>query len=73
MSDQPHHRAGAYRRRAKELATASQQEGRYEDRRRHLLDLAATYQRAADQLAPATNDLFVEQAQRTAGRGRYNT
>ena len=44
-------RADFYRRHANELAeTAERQHD--EALRRHMLDLAATYQRAADQMAP---------------------
>ena len=40
-----------YRRHAYELAQAAENE-RDDSRRRHMLDLALTYQRAADQMAP---------------------
>ena len=45
-------RAGIYRHRAKQLAESAAHEFRDEGRRRHLLDLAATYQRVADAMAP---------------------
>jgi hypothetical protein len=45
-------RAGIYRYKARELQRIAEQELRYEGRRKHLLDLATTYERAADQLAP---------------------
>jgi hypothetical protein len=44
-------RAGAFRHRAHQLTEQATREWR-EDRRRHLLELAATYQRTADALAP---------------------
>jgi hypothetical protein len=46
-------RANTFRRHALELAQKAEQELRFEDRRRHLLNLSASYQRAADELAPA--------------------
>lgn len=46
------HRAREYRRRATKLA-AEAEHARDADDRRHLLELAETYQRAADQVAPS--------------------
>ena len=45
-------RAGMYRHRARELAERAK-EIPGEDDRRHMLELAATYERTADSLAPA--------------------
>ena len=45
-------RAAVYRQRAEELAATAREEQR-EDVKRHLLDQAATFQRAADAMAPA--------------------
>ena len=45
-------RAAAYRQRAQQLTQIAAQEWR-EDVRRHLLDQAATYQRAADAMGAA--------------------
>ena len=45
-----HRRAGAYRHRAHQLTDTAAREP-HEDRRRHMLELAAQYQRAADTLA----------------------
>ena len=45
-------RAGAYRHRARVL-TEQAKEPRDESDRRHMLELAATYERTADKLAPA--------------------
>ena len=47
-----HRRAGVYRHRAQQLTEAARHEWRYASYRQHMLDLAATYQRAADALAP---------------------
>ena len=47
-----HRRAGVYRHRAQELIEAAKHELRDEGRRRHLHELAATYQRVADEMAP---------------------
>ena len=47
-----HRRAGAYRSRARELTEAAVHEFRDEGRRLHMLDLAQTYQRVADEMAP---------------------
>jgi hypothetical protein len=44
-------RAAVYRHRARELAETAAREW-HEDRRRHLLDQAATFQRAAEQMDP---------------------
>jgi hypothetical protein len=44
-------RADQYRQHAQELAQASRRAERMEDRR-HLIDLASTYMRAADAIAP---------------------
>jgi len=46
----PNRRAGAYRYRANQLREIAAREP-HEDRRRHMLELAAQYQRAADGLA----------------------
>jgi hypothetical protein len=48
-----HRRAAVYRQRAQELSDTAREERR-EDVRRHLLDQAATFQRAADAMAPAS-------------------
>jgi|RhiMetdeSRZDD1v2_1073273.scaffolds.fasta_scaffold473642_3 hypothetical protein len=62
-----HRRAGAYRHRAHQLTDTAAREP-HEDRRRHLLELAAQYQRAADALAapsgPLTDDLEREMMRR---------
>jgi hypothetical protein len=47
-----HRRAGAYRARARELAQAAAHEWRDEGRRQHMLDLAKSYERTADAMAP---------------------
>jgi hypothetical protein len=47
-------RAGILRHRAELLARKAASENRDEGRRRYLLDQAATFQRAADEMAPAT-------------------
>jgi hypothetical protein len=52
MSDLASRRAGAFRHRAHQLTEAASHEWRDEERRRHLLELAAQYQRAADTLFP---------------------
>jgi hypothetical protein len=44
-------RADNFRRHAHELGEAAERE-RDDSRRQHMLDLAATYQRAADQMVP---------------------
>jgi hypothetical protein len=41
-----------YRQRSRALTEEAKQEFRDEGRRLHLLDLAATYQRVADEMAP---------------------
>jgi hypothetical protein len=48
-------RAERWRRRARELAEQAAQEP-YEHRRRHMLHLAATHQRAADKMARSPPD-----------------
>jgi hypothetical protein len=48
-------RAAVYRQRALELSETARQERRA-DVRRHLLDQAATFQRAADAIAPLPPD-----------------
>jgi len=48
------YRATCHCRRASELSETAERELRFADRRSHLLDLSATYQRAADQMAPPT-------------------
>jgi len=45
-------RAGTYRQRAEQLAKTAACDPQY-DRRQHMLDLAATCQRAADAIAPS--------------------
>jgi len=50
MPDLAPRRAGAYRQRAHQLRETAARET-HEDRRRHMLELAAQYQRAADTLA----------------------
>jgi hypothetical protein len=53
-------RAGAFRHRAHQLTEQATREWR-EDRRRHLLELAATYQRTAGALAPPPpRELLIE-------------
>jgi hypothetical protein len=52
MPDLAPRRAGAYRHRAHQLTETAARELRDEGRRRHLLELAAQYQRAADAMAP---------------------
>ena len=47
-----HRRAGAYRQRARELSEAATHEWRDEGRRQHLRDLAKSYERTADAMAP---------------------
>ena len=47
-----HRRAGAYRARARELAQAAAHGWRDEGRRQHMLDLAKSYERTADAMAP---------------------
>ena len=49
-----HRRASIYRQRARELAVAAEQERgrRFEGRRQHLLDQAAAFRLAADQMEP---------------------
>ena len=47
-----HRQAQVYRQRARVLTEAAAHEFRDEGRRRHMLDLAATYQRVADEMAP---------------------
>ena len=54
-------RAAVYRARAHELGEAAAREWQ-EDRRRHMLDQAATFQRAADQMAPAPEPTEREKA-----------
>ena len=71
MADRAAHRAATYRRHARELADAAQQENRFNDRRRHLLDLATTYRRAADRLAPQPQADDPDVSQLPRGRGRY--
>ena len=46
-----HRRAAVYRNRARNLTEIADREP-FEDRRRHMLDVAASYQRAADLMAP---------------------
>jgi hypothetical protein len=54
-------RAAAYRQRARELAEVAAHEWRDEGRRRHLVELAAQYQRTADALAPPSpRELLIE-------------
>jgi hypothetical protein len=45
-------RANIYRQRARELAEAATHEWRDESRRLHMLDLAKSYERTADAMAP---------------------
>jgi hypothetical protein len=52
MADQSaHRRAARYRSRAHSLTENAQREP-FQDRRRYMLDVAASYRRAADQMAP---------------------
>ena len=57
MPDLAPRRAGAYRHRAHQLTETAAREP-HEDRRRHMLELAAQYQRPADTLAPPTRAGF---------------
>jgi len=53
MSDRhAHRRAQTFRQRSRLLSEAAVHEFRDEGRRHHMLDLAATYQRVADEMAP---------------------
>jgi len=47
-----HRRAQMYRQRSRALAEEAKDEFRDEGRRLHLLDLAQTFQRVADEMAP---------------------
>jgi hypothetical protein len=61
-TDHADRRAGAYRHRAKQLAEAAKHEWRDEGRRQHLLDLAKSYERTADAMAPlpSPRELLIE-------------
>jgi hypothetical protein len=52
IPDHAARRAGIYRHRAKQLAEAAAHEWRDQGRRLHLLDLAKSYERTADAMAP---------------------
>ena len=59
MADHVTRRANSYRRHPDELAEAAQHQ--YDQAlRRHVLDLAVTYQRAADQMVPQPEYATIE-------------
>jgi hypothetical protein len=65
-------RAAVYRQRAEELTETAREERR-EDVRRHLLDQAATFQRAADAMAPASGEDNYDPTRTTPRRASATT